>query len=127
MQILLRDCLDGILMQKTDFPYEIIIGEDGSTDGTREICIEYANKYPNLIRLFLRDRNVSHLTNKDGNDIMLNGKFQKLHARGKYYAPCEGDDYWTDPYKLQKQVDFLEQILIMLAVLLIVYLLRGTL
>jgi len=103
----IRQCLDGILMQETSFPYEVIVGEDGSTDGTREICIEYAERYPERIRLFLRDRNTSHLIYK-GRDIMLNPVFCMMSARGKYIAICEGDDYWTDPFKLQKQVDFLE-------------------
>lgn len=105
----IRDCIEGILMQKTTFPIEIIIGEDGSTDGTREICIEYADKYPNLIRLFLRDRNTSQLYDENGKFICrFNGIWNRMSARGKYIAWCEGDDYWIDPLKLQKQVDFLE-------------------
>ncbi|MFW6272217.1 MAG: glycosyltransferase [bacterium] len=100
--------MDGILMQKTEFPFEILLGEDASTDGTREICIEYADKYPDKIRLFLHNReNVIYI---NGNPT---GRFNLLYnlssARGKYIAICEGDDYWTDPYKLQKQVDFLEE------------------
>ncbi len=103
----IRECLDGALLQKTNFPVEIIVGEDESTDGTREICIEYAEKFPDKLRLFLRSR-------KDV--IMINGKntgrFNFLQtfkaARGKYVALCEGDDHWSDPEKLQKQVDFLE-------------------
>jgi len=103
----IKDCLDGILMQKTTFPSEILLGEDASTDGTREVCIEYAEKYPKKIRLFLHHRK---------NNIKINGsptgRFNFLYnlysARGKYIAICEGDDYWTDPYKLQKQVDFLD-------------------
>jgi len=94
-------------MQETTFPYEVIVGEDGSTDGTREICIRYAEEYPDRIRLFPRDRSVSHLQHK-GRDVMLNHLFCLVSARGKYLALCEGDDYWTDPLKLQKQVDFLE-------------------
>ena len=105
----IKQCLEGILMQKTNFPIEIIIGEDGSKDATPNICKQYAEKFPDKIRLFLRDRNLSHYKTEDGSDIMLNGRFQKMHARGKYYAPCEGDDYWTDSDKLQKQVDFLEE------------------
>lgn len=107
----IRQCLDSILMQKTNFPYEIIVGEDDSTDGTREICIEYAEKYPDKIRLFLRDRNLSHLKDENGKLIKrLNGVlgFGRMSSRGKYIALCEGDDYWTDPLKLQKQVDFFE-------------------
>lgn len=104
----IRDCLDGILMQKTDFPFEILLGEDASTDGTREICIKYAEQHPDIIRLFLHDR---------VNNIIINGsptgRFNFLYnlysLRGKYIALCEGDDYWTDPLKLQKQIDFLER------------------
>lgn len=105
----IKDCLDSILMQKTSFSFEIIIGEDDSNDGTREICIEYANKYPEYIRLFLRDRKLSHLYDDNGDlIIMLNDTWNKLSAKGKYIAWCDGDDYWTDPSKLQKQIDFLE-------------------
>jgi len=104
----IRQCIEGVLAQRTSFPFEIVIGEDESTDGTREICIEFARKYPNIIRLFLHKRE---------NNILINGKesakFQGIYTffklRGKYQAICEGDDYWTDPYKLQKQVDFLEK------------------
>ena len=103
----IEQCLDGILMQQTTFPFEILLGEDASTDGTREICLEYAQKYPDKIRLFLHHRE---------NNIKINGtptgRFNFLYnfysAKGKYIALCEGDDYWTDPLKLQKQVDFLE-------------------
>lgn len=104
----IRECLDGILMQKTNFSFEIIIGDDGSDDGTTEICKEYATKYPDIIRLFIRDRNSSHYY-EDGNFIgRFNGIWCRMSCRGKYIALCEGDDYWTDPLKLQKQVDFLE-------------------
>ena len=103
----IKQCLDGVLMQKTNFPFEILLGEDQSIDGTKEICIEYAKKHPTKIRLFLHRRE---------NNIKINktptGRFNFLYnlyqAIGKYIAFCEGDDYWTDPYKLQKQVDFLE-------------------
>ena len=108
----IKDCLEGILMQKTDFPFEIILGEDDSKDGTREICKKYAEKYQDKIRLFLRDRKISHLFDSDGNLIKrLNGvlSFNRMSARGKYIALCEGDDYWTDPNKLQRQVEFLEK------------------
>lgn len=103
----IKKCLEGLLLQKTTFPFEILLGDDGSTDGTREICIEYAEKFPNKIRLFLHHRE---------NNIKINGSptgrfnflYNLYNARGKYIAFCEGDDYWTDPLKLQKQVDFLE-------------------
>lgn len=105
----IKECIEGILMQKTDFPFEIIIGEDESSDGTREICIEYAKKYPNKIRLFLRDRKLSQYYDEAGKFIgRFNGHWNRMSARGKYIAWCEGDDYWIDPLKLQKQVNFLE-------------------
>jgi glycosyltransferase involved in cell wall biosynthesis len=104
----INQCLDGILMQKTGFNIEILLGEDASTDGTREVCINYADKYPDKIRLFLHHRE---------NSIKINGMptgrfnfmYNLLTARGKYIAICEGDDYWTDPLKLQKQVYVLER------------------
>lgn len=104
----IRECLEGILMQKTNFPYEIILGEDGSVDGTQEICKEYAEKYPDKIRLFIRDRNLSQYLLEDGHIVRFNGIWNRIASRGKYIAWCEGDDYWIDPLKLQKQVSFLE-------------------
>ena len=103
----IAQAIEGALQQQTNFPYEIIIGEDESQDGTREICVEYAEKHPDLIRLFLRSRkDVIYVDNR------ATGRFNLIQslkaARGKYIAMCEGDDYWTDPHKLQKQVDFLE-------------------
>lgn len=103
----IKECLDSLLKQKTDFDFEIYIGEDYSTDSTRKICIEYARNYPNKIRLFLHE-----LENKIFINEKPSGRFNLLYslykARGKYIAWCEGDDYWTDENKLQKQVDFLE-------------------
>lgn len=103
----IRECLDSILMQVTDFPFEILLGEDASTDGTREICIEYAEKHPDKIRLFLhhRENNIKILGSPTGRFNSLTNFFS---ARGKYIAICEGDDYWTDPEKLQKQYLFME-------------------
>lgn len=102
----IKQCLDGILKQQTNFEFEIILGEDESTDGTREICIEYANKYPE-IKLFLRRReNVIYI---NGNATGRNNFIENVKVcQGEFIALCEGDDYWTDPLKLQKQVDFLE-------------------
>ena len=106
----IEKCLEGILMQKTDFPFEIIVGEDESTDGTREICKDYAEKYPDRIRLFLRDRRTSGIFNEEGKRVGgYNGKWNRRSAKGKYFAICDGDDYWTDPEKLQKQISFLEK------------------
>jgi len=96
----IKQNLDGILMQKTDFRYEIIIGEDCSTDGTREIIFDYAKRFPKMIKVITSDTNVGS----------LNNQIRTLVAcSGKYFAFCEGDDYWTDIFKLQKQIDFLEQ------------------
>ena len=95
----IRQCIEGILMQKTDFPFEYIIGEDCSTDGTMAIVREYAQKYPDIIRVVTDDVNVG---------MRANGLRCIERCRGKYMAICEGDDWWTDPHKLQKQVDFLE-------------------
>lgn len=93
------DAIEGVLMQQTDFPVELIIGEDCSTDNTRKIVLQYTEKYPDIIRLLLPESNLG---------MMKNFIKTMEAAKGKYIALCEGDDYWTDPYKLQKQVDFLE-------------------
>jgi glycosyltransferase involved in cell wall biosynthesis len=87
-------------MQKTTFPVEYIIGEDYSADETRSIVFEYAEKYPDRIRVITADYNVGS---------KANGRRCVRACRGKYMAICEGDDYWIDPYKLQKQVEFLEK------------------
>lgn len=95
----LRQALDSFLMQKTSFAYEIVLAEDCSTDGTRKICEEYTKKHPDIIHYIYRDYNIGGIANE----------YEALSAaRGKYIALCEGDDYWTDPLKLQRQVDFLE-------------------
>ncbi|HEY4963522.1 MAG TPA: glycosyltransferase [Candidatus Saccharimonadales bacterium] len=91
--------LDGFVMQKTNFPFEVIISDDRSTDDTRTIITEYAQKYPDIIKPIFHNKNLGSLNNYLDN-------FKR--ATGKYVAMCEGDDYWTDPEKLQKQVDFLE-------------------
>lgn len=99
----IRQCIEGFLMQNTDFPFEIIINDDCSTDGTTEIIKEYEKQYPNLINA------IYHSENQFSKGVK--GMFNKYVfpvAQGKYMAICEGDDYWTDPLKLQKQVDFLE-------------------
>ena len=100
-------CLDRILAQETSFPFEVIIGEDESSDGSREICMAYARKHPDRIRLFLRSRELSHIT-WQGKTRRLNGIWCRRSARGKYIAVCEGDDYWTDPRKLEKQARLME-------------------
>ena len=99
----IRQCLDGFLMQKTNFKYEIIIHDDASTDGTAEIIKEYVEKHPDLITPVFQTEN-QYSKGLRG----FYTKFVYPRAKGKYIALCEGDDYWTDPLKLQKQVDFLE-------------------
>ncbi len=95
--------LESILAQKTDFPFEVIVRDDCSTDGTTEIVMEYARKYPGkVVPLVLQENHYSH----GKNDIAFMLLFRLI--RGKYFAVCEGDDFWTDPEKLQIQVDFME-------------------
>lgn len=104
----IEECLNGILMQRTDFPIEILIGEDESTDGTREICQQYATDHPDRIRLFERSRkDVIRIMGKETGRSNFKGLIAE--SRGRYIAVCEGDDYWIDPLKLQKQVDILER------------------
>jgi glycosyltransferase involved in cell wall biosynthesis len=96
----IREAIDGVLMQKTSFPVQLVIGEDYSKDGTRIICEEYASKNPGIIRLLPSDKNHG----------MVPNFIRTLKAcDGRYVALCEGDDYWIDPYKLQSQVDFMEK------------------
>lgn len=99
----IRQCLDGILMQKTNFKYEIIIHDDCSTDGTTDVVKEYAENYPGLIIPIIQPVNQY----QRGNTSILK-EFVYPKSKGKYYAICEGDDYWIDPQKLQKQVDYME-------------------
>ncbi len=98
-ELYLRQALDSFLMQKTSFAYEIVLAEDCSTDGTRKICEEYAANYPEKIHYIYHDHNVGY--NENEYEAMC-------AAKGKYIAYCEGDDYWTIPDKLQRQIDFLE-------------------
>lgn len=95
----IAQALDSILMQEVDFDYEIVIGEDKSTDRTREIVLEYQKKHPEKIRLLLPERNLG---------MMRNFIETYMSCKGEYLANLEGDDYWTDPFKLQKQVDVLD-------------------
>ena len=100
----IRQCLEGFMMQKTNFKYEIIINDDCSTDGTVEIIKEYEQQYPDIIKPIYHDENQ---WSKGVRRILATYVYPK--AKGKYYAICEGDDYWIDPFKLQKQVDILEK------------------
>ena len=98
----ISQALDGFLMQKTDFPFEIVVHDDASTDKTAEIIREYEKKYPNIIKQIYELENQYSKPGISINDIIL------PYLKGKNIALCEGDDYWVDENKLQMQVDFLE-------------------
>ncbi len=95
----IAQAIEGVLQQKTNFPFELVIGEDCSIDGTREIVFEYQKKHPDIIRVVTSDKNVG---------MTKNGLRTMKACQGKYIAFCEGDDYWHHPLKLQKQADYLE-------------------
>lgn len=99
----IEKCLESFLMQKTTFPVEILIHDDCSTDGTDDVIREYAKKYPELIYPLFEEENQYSKPGRESMDF-----FNYRRAHGKYIAYCEGDDYWIDPLKLQKQVDFME-------------------
>jgi glycosyltransferase involved in cell wall biosynthesis len=94
----IRQAIEGVLMQKTNFPIELIIGEDCSTDDTLQICLKYQHNHADIIKILHSNSNLGVIANFNS---VLN------QAKTKYIALCEGDDYWIDPYKLQKQVDYL--------------------
>lgn len=101
----IRDALEGFVMQQTNFPFVAIVHDDASTDGTAAIIQEYEQKYPDIIKPIYETEN--QYSKRDGSiRRIMNAASEATGA--KYYALCEGDDYWTDPLKLQKQVDFLE-------------------
>lgn len=95
----IAEAIESALMQQTDFSYKLIIGEDCSTDNTRAICREYQKKYPDKIELILNEKNLGAM----GNSYQIH-----YACQSKYVAMLEGDDFWTHPLKLQKQVDFME-------------------
>ncbi len=96
----IREAIEGVLRQQVDFPIELVIGDDCSTDDTRRICEAYVQKYPGIIRLLPAEANMG---------IAANTARTMGSCRGKYIAVCDGDDIWTDPLKLKQQVDFLER------------------
>lgn len=98
----IEKCLDGFIMQKTSFVFEVIVHDDASTDNTASIIREYEQKFPDIIKP------IYQIKNQYSRGVTIGKNFIYPRARGKYIALCEGDDYWIDPYKLQKQVDFLE-------------------
>ena len=92
--------LDSLLAQKTSFPFEIVVGDDCSKDGTRSVMADYASRYPDIIRPIYNERNLGIL----GNYVST-----LSHCKGKYRSACAGDDFWNDPEKLQLQVDVMER------------------
>lgn len=98
----LRDAIHGFLTQKTDFPFEIIIRDDASDDGTTEIVLDYARRYPKIVHTLINESNRFKLGERAAH-------VWPSVAKGKYIALCEGDDFWIAPNKLQKQVDLLEK------------------
>lgn len=98
----ISQCLDGVLAQKTSFPFEILVHDDASTDGTAELIRGYAKRHPHLVKPIFQ------VDNQYSRGRSINPEFNFLRAKGKYIAICEGDDVWVDPLKLQAQVDFLE-------------------
>lgn len=96
----IAQAIESVLMQRADFAYELVIGEDCSTDGTRNIVQQYAEKYPEIIRPLFREENLG---------MHRNFVDTLAHCQGEYVALLEGDDYWTDSYKLQKQAEFLDE------------------
>ena len=101
----IRQCLDGCVMQKTDFPFIAIVHDDASTDKTADIIREYTEKYPDIIKPIYESEN--QYSKQDGSIRRIMNSITPKSV--KYIALCEGDDYWIDPNKLQKQVDFLEE------------------
>lgn len=98
-----EDTLEGFLMQETDFPFEILIHDDASPDRTADVIRKYQERYPNIIKPIFQSEN------QYTQGIKPNLAYNYPRALGKYIALCDGDDYWTDKYKLKKQVEFLEE------------------
>lgn len=98
----LRQCLDGFVMQRTNFPFEVIVHDDASTDHSADIIQEYAEKYPDIIKPIYQEEN------QYSQHIPIMKTFIYPKMQGKYIAFCEGDDFWIDPLKLQKQFDAME-------------------
>jgi len=97
----IAQAIESVLMQQVNFSYELVIGEDCSTDSTRDIVIQYGERHPETIRLLLREKNLGAMGKPNFVDALR-------HCQGKYIAMLEGDDYWTSPHKLQKQADYLD-------------------
>jgi len=104
----IRDCIEGILMQKTTFPVQVLIHDDASTDRTAQIVKEFEERYPQLIKAYYQEENTFQIRKKHGSFKGRRDEFSSWRV-GKYEATCEGDDYWVDSLKLQKQIIFLEK------------------
>lgn len=98
----IRECLNGFVTQQTNFKFEVLIHDDASTDKTADIIREYESQYPDIIKP------IYQIENQYSKGIGINMTYQFSRAKGKYVTLCEGDDYWIDPLKLQKQVDFMQ-------------------
>lgn len=98
------DALDGFVRQETSFPFEVVVHDDASTDGTTAIVMDYARRYPAIIKPVVERENQWQKGGLKHIVALMNAQYR----RSKYIAFCEGDDYWTDSLKLQRQVDFLE-------------------
>lgn len=99
----IRDCMEGFVHQKTSYKYEVVVHDDASTDNTADIIKEYAEHYPDIIKPIFQTEN------QYSKCISISRNFIFPKIKGKYIAVCEGDDYWCDEYKLQKQIEFLEK------------------
>lgn len=97
----IAETLDSILMQKTEYRYEILVGEDCSTDNTREVLKRYEKEHPGKVKVFYREHNMHKEEIRNSTDL-------RLRCKGKYIVGIEGDDFWINPLKIQKQIDFLE-------------------
>ena len=98
----IRDALNGFVMQKTDFKFEVLVHDDASKDDTADIIREFEAKYPDIIKPIYQTEN------QYSKNVWITDVYQLSRSKGKYIAICEGDDYWLDPCKLQKQYDALE-------------------
>ncbi len=96
----IAQAIESVLLQKTNFKFQLLIGDDASTDGTTEIVRQYAEKYPDIVKPIFHEKNIGAANNSIG---LYNC------ARTEYVAICDGDDYWIDDQKLQKQIDFLDK------------------
>ena len=97
----IEEALEGVLAQRTDFEYEVLVGDDASTDGTGEVCRECQRRHPDRVRFLTSDSNLYRIGG--------NSRRMRARVRGQFMAFCEGDDYWTDPCKLQKQIDLIRK------------------